>query len=84
MVVAVVVTVLYSVPIIYIAYISYKDAGQSYFQDKFHTNPDLFHILERGDNLIGSLVRFGDWFYLLMKRNDLGIEGMVLSFAIHF
>lgn len=82
MALAVLVTMLFIIPVIYIAFVSYKDAGSSYFQDKFVTNPDYLHSLERGDTLIASIVRFGDWCYLMMKRNDLGIGGLIISITV--
>lgn len=82
MILAVVNTMLFFIPVVYIAFISYKDAGSSYFQDKFVTNGNYLRSLEQGDTLLATFIRFGDWCYLLMKRNDLGIGGLLIAITI--
>jgi len=82
MILAVFVTMLFIIPVVYIAFISYKDAGSSYFQNKFVTNSNYLHSLEQGDTLLATIIRFGDWCYLLMKRSDLGIGGLLIAMTV--
>ena len=65
---AMLVTILYFLPILYIGWVGYKDAGDSY---------------KGTAKWESSIRRFADWFYMIILRTDLGIAGLVISVLIH-
>lgn len=65
---AVLVTVLYFLPVLYIGWIGFYDAGDAYKENSKVEN---------------AILRFADWFYMIMLRADLGTVGLVISVLIH-
>ena len=68
MTLAIVVTILYFLPILYIGWVGYKDAGDAYRDNAKWEN---------------AVLRFADWFYMIMLRTDIGVAGLVISALIH-
>ena len=68
---AVIVTALYFLPILYIGWVGYKDAGDSYYGQS------------GGAKWENAILRFADWFYMILLRTDLGVAGLVISVLIH-
>ncbi len=79
-VIAVIVTLLTTLPIGYVVYASYADAGKSYFLE--NQKSSLLNRIEQGDNVVSAAARLADWCYLLLKRNDLGFGGLLISCTI--
>jgi hypothetical protein len=73
----VVVTVIYIFPVIYIAYVSYKDAGLSFLG--YHA------YLEGADRPQWeiAITKFVDWLIMIIYRSDLGMFGFVCSMLVH-
>ena len=57
------VTILYFVPILYVGWIGYTEVGEGYVtKAKWES----------------SILRFADWFYMIMKRTDMGMAGFII------
>ena len=71
------VTIAYFVPVIYVGYTAYKTDG-----DKFnkYSSQSLKEDMKDWEK---ALLRFGDWFYMIIKRSDLGVFGLFFSFFVH-
>ena len=68
MTVSVLVTILYFIPILYIGWIGYIEVGDGVVaKTKWES----------------TVLRFADWFYMIMLRADMGIVGFVISVLIH-
>lgn len=67
---AILVTILYFLPITYIAYLGYSDA-----KNDFETKKS-----EKWEN---TVISFADWFFMILKRSDLGMTGLIISILIH-
>ena len=62
------VTIMYFVPILYVGWIGYTEVGDGYVaKAKWES----------------SILRFADWFYMIMKRADMGMAGFIISILIH-
>ena len=68
MTLAILVTFLYFLPIAYICWLGYKDTVDAY---------------DDGNRWENSILRFADWFYMILKRTDLGVVGLFISVLIH-
>ena len=65
---SILVTILYFIPILYIGWIGYQEVG------------DGFMTKAKWES---SILRFADWFYMIMIRSDLGFVGFAISVLIH-
>ena len=70
------VSLLYFLPLFYIAYISY-DSKQINGDDSALDTENKRAEWEK------AMIRFADWFFMLVKRSDLGQFGLLISVAVH-
>ena len=82
LVAAVVVTLIYFVPVVVICVCAYKDAGESYFKNKFTSQADYMMHSDKPDYHIAALSRYADWMIMLMKRTDFGLTGLCFQILI--
>jgi hypothetical protein len=73
----VLVTIIYIFPVIYIAYISYKDASLSFLG--YHA---YLANTERPQWEI-AITKFVDWLIMIIYRSDFGLFGFVCSLLVH-
>lgn len=74
LIVSLLVSVLYFLPLIYVAYMSYDPSlasDQTVFESKEESS------WER------AMVRFASWFFMMLERSDLGKIGVAISIAVH-
>ena len=74
LIVSLLVSVLYFLPLIYVAYMSYDPSlasDQTVFESKEESS------WER------AMVRFASWFFMMLERSDLGKTGVAISIAVH-
>jgi len=77
LVVSLLVSVLYFLPLIWVAYAAYDpesaelEEGQS---PAFHEDKPEWEK---------ATIRFADWFYMLLERSDLGKWGLAISMLVH-
>ena len=71
------VTIAYFVPVVYVGYRAYTADG-----DRFNKYSDQSLKADMKD-WEKALLRFGDWFYMIIKRSDLGKFGLFFSFIVH-
>lgn len=71
------VTVAYFIPLVYVGYKAYSADG-----DQFNKYSDSSLNKDMKD-WEKALLRFGDWFYMILKRSDLGVYGLFFSFFVH-
>merc|ERR1719367_2087848 len=74
---AVVITVLYFIPVVWLGYQGLRMAGQFYYQGTD------FAISPEKSSFAVNIKRFADWSYMMLKRSDLGSVGLVISGLIH-
>ena len=73
----VLVTIIYIFPVIYIAWISYRDAGLSFLgyhafqEDRSRPQWEI------------AITKFVDWLIMMIYRSDLGLFGFVSSLLVH-
>jgi uncharacterized membrane protein YhaH (DUF805 family) len=73
----VLVTVIYIFPIIYICYVSYKDAGMSFLG---------YHAILQGNDRPQweiAVTKFVDWMIMIIYRSDFGWFGFICSVFLH-
>lgn len=73
LIVSLICSILYFLPLVYIAYMSYDP---EYAETTFSTKAQA--------EWEKALIRFADWFYMLLERSDLGQVGIWVSFLVHF
>ena len=71
------VTFAYFVPVVYVAYRAYSADGDKFTKYTSQSMKDDMKDWEK------ALLRFGDWFYMIIKRSDLGVFGLFFSFIVH-
>lgn len=77
-------TALFIVPVMFIVFISYKDVGSSFNATNWdNQTQDYDRTPGTSDVHWGALLRFGDWFIMMMMRSDMGVWGFLLSLMIH-
>ena len=76
LVISLLVSLLYFLPLIYIAYISY-DSNQMNGDESALDTENKRAEWEK------AMIRFADWFFMLVKRSDLGKFGLLLSVVVH-
>ena len=77
LIISLLVSVLYFVPLIYVAWLSLQEVGSEFEKDAFE---------EQGHDLASwekAAFRFADWFYMLTERSDLGSGGLFVSAFVH-
>ena len=73
----VLVTLIYIFPVLYIAYISYRDAGYSYLNvhaQNANTSRPQWEV---------TITKFVDWLIMIIYRSDFGMFGFICSMLIH-
>lgn len=73
----VLVTVIYIFPVIYICWVSYRDAGMSFL---------LYHDYNAGKSRPQweiAITKFVDWIIMIIYRTDFGWFGFICSLLIH-
>ena len=76
MLAAVLITVVYFIPVAYVAYQAFRLAGEVYYED------DQLAITSESD-WETNMKYMADWFFMMLKRSDLGTFGLVVSGLIH-
>ena len=76
MLAAVLITVVYFIPVAYIAYQAFRLAGQVYYDG------DDMAVTQDSD-WETNMKHMADWFFMMLKRSDLGTFGLVISSLIH-
>ena len=76
LVISLLVSLLYFLPLIYIAYISYDSKQMNGDESALDTE-------NKRAEWEKAMIRFADWFFMLVKRSDLGQFGLLLSVAVH-
>ena len=72
------VTIIYLFPIVYLMWVSYKDAGASFIG--YH---DILQTGETRPRWEIAVTKFVDWMLMMIYRNDLGWTGFIISLLIH-
>ena len=79
LIVSLIVSILYFLPLIYVAYMAYDPSQQVELEEgqtPAFADPDQAEW-ER------AMIRFADWFFMLLERSDLGGWGLAISTLIH-
>jgi len=71
------VSALYFLPLIYIGWLAFQRAGNSFEKDAFEEKGQNYAEWEK------AMMRFADWFFMLLDRSDLGKGGIVVSIMVH-
>ena len=74
------VSIIYFVPCLVIGYLSYKDAGDSYFKMKY---ANFSSGRKQGNIHEAAMFRFADWMLMMAKRSDHGIGALLFSMLVH-
>ena len=76
---AVLITVLYLLPLVYLCYQAFSLAGKVYYDGSD------FAFKEQSDFAVFEIRvrRMTDWLYMMIKRSDLGTIGLIISGLIH-
>jgi hypothetical protein len=77
LVISLVVSLLYFLPLIYIAWLAFQEVGSNFEADAFEEQGQDYAEWEK------ATMRFADWFFMLLERSDLGKGGIIVSLLVH-
>ena len=77
LVISLVVSLLYFLPLVYIAWLAFQEAGSGFEIDAFEEQGQDYAEWEKAS------IRFADWFFMLLERSDLGKGGLIVSIFVH-
>lgn len=78
LIISLLVSVLYFLPLIWVAYLAYDPSQQAELQPG-----DRPAFADDKADWEKATIRFADWFYMLLERSDLGKWGLTISILVH-